>query len=280
MTEARRRMIEDMQLRGLSERTQEAYLGCVRGLAKFYMRPPAELSDDEIRRYFLHLVNERSASFATVNQAICALKFFYEKSVGKEWKLSGLVRPKPRKKLPVVLSRKEVKTVLSLVRVPKYKTALTLIYACGLRLKEGLLLRVDDVDADRAQLRVRNGKGGKDRYVPLSDRSLEILHGHQQADSPSTYLFHGRDADRHLHPSAVQRTFKAVVVQSGIKKAATVHTLRHSFATHMLESGVSIRVIQQMLGHTSPRTTARYTHLTTRTVGQVRQALDDVLNEL
>jgi site-specific recombinase XerD len=279
MTEARRKMIEDMQLRGLSERTQEAYLGAVRELAKFYMRPPAELSDDEVRRYFLHLVNEKRASFSKVNLSICALKFFYEKSLGKEWKLSGLIRPKPRKKLPVVLSRTEVRTLLSLVRVPKYRTALTLIYACGLRLKEALLLRVDDVDTDRAQLRIRNGKGGKDRYVPLSDKALEILQG-RRTERPSSYLFCGRVADRHLHPSAVQRMFKAVVVQSGIKKAATVHTLRHSFATHMLESGVSIRVIQQMLGHTSPRTTARYTHLTTRTVGQARHALDDVLDEL
>ena len=172
MTELRRRMTEDMQLRGLSERTQQSYIDAVRGLTKFYHRPPDQLGEEEIRNFFLHLINERGAARSTVTVYLCGIKFFYEKTLKRQWPVFHLVRPKKRVKLPEILTLQEVRYLLSEAANPVARMALTMIYSCGLRLSEGIHLKTGDIDSDRMLVAVRNGKGGKDRYVPLPERTL------------------------------------------------------------------------------------------------------------
>ena len=262
MSAIRQRMIEDMQLHGYSAKTQTAYLGAVRGLAGHYHRTPEEITQDELRSYFLYLVKERGVARSTLTIHLSGIKFFFEKTLKREWLIFNLVRPKKRKKLPVVLSPEEVKRILSLVKTPTVRMALTVIYACGLRLSEGLALKVHDIDSSRMLLWVRNGKGGKDRCVPLPERLLELLREYWQLRRPKLYLFTNQKNREPLCATTLQKTFKIVLIQSQIRKEASIHTLRHSYATHLLERGVNLRVIQELLGHQSPQTTARYTHLT------------------
>ena len=191
MTELRGRMIEDMQLHGYAEKTQQAYLVAVRGLAKYYRRSPEQLSAEEIRQFFLYLVNDKGVAGGTLNIYLCGIKFFYERTLEREWTIFDLVRPKKRKKLPVVLSVYEVRFLLSLVAQPTQRMALRMIYSCGLRLSEGTHLKVDDIDSGRMMVRVR-GKGDKDRYVPLPKRTLELLREYWLINRPHTYLFPSR----------------------------------------------------------------------------------------
>ena len=278
MTELRRRMKEDLQLAGFSEKTQQSYLSAVRGLAKYYMRPPDQLTEEEIRRFFLHLVNERHAARSTVKIYLCGIKFFYESTLKRKFRVFELLRPAPSKKLPVVLSHEEVRSVLELIRKPMFKTVLTLIYCCGLRVSEGAKLRVEDIDYDRKLLWVRNGKGGKDRSIPLSEKALIILKSWQRRINPTTWFFPGKEA--HISVSVLQRAFKSAFLKSGIQKKASVHTLRHSFATHLLEYGASLRVIQEILGHENPKTTSIYTHLTETVVGGLMLSLNHITADL
>jgi site-specific recombinase XerD len=184
-------MIEDMQLHGYAEKTQQAYLAAVKGLAKYYRRSPEQLSAEEIRQFFLYLVNDKGVASGTLNIYLCGIKFFYERTLEREWTIFDLVRPKKRKKLPVVLSVYEVRFLLSLVAQPTQRMALRIIYSCGLRLSEGTHLKVDDIDSARMMVLVR-GKGGKDRYVPLPKRTLELLREYWLINRPHTYLFPSR----------------------------------------------------------------------------------------
>ena len=277
MTELRSRMIQDMQLHGLAARTRQSYVDAVKGLARFYQRSPDRLSEDEIRSFFLHLINEKGAARSTVTIYLCGIKFFYETTLGRKLPILEIVRPAKRHKLPVVLSTEEVNNLLERVKNPVYRMCLTLIYACGLRLSEGLHLRVEDIDSDRMLVAVRNGKGGKDRYVPLPERTLEQLRAYWMLHRPKTWLFSTKTGQLPLNPTTLQKTFKAVVRQSGIGKNASVHTLRHSYATYLLESGVNLRVIQELLGHKSPHTTAIYTHLTQKTVDQLATVINRLM---
>jgi len=277
MTELRSRMIQDMQLHGLAARTRQSYVDAVKGLARFYQRSPDRLSEDEIRSFFLHLINEKGAARSTVTIYLCGIKFFYETTLGRKLPILEIVRPAKRHKLPVVLSTEEVNNLLERVKNPVYRMCLTLIYACGLRLSEGLHLRVEDIDSDRMLVAVRNGKGGKDRYVPLPERTLEQLRAYWMLHRPKTWLFSAKTGQLPLNPTTLQKTFKAVVRQSGIGKNASVHTLRHSYATYLLESGVNLRVIQELLGHKSPHTTAIYTHLTQKTVDQLATVINRLM---
>ena len=262
MSAIRKRMIEDMQLHGYSAKTQTAYLGAVRGLAGHYHRTPEDITQDELRSYFLYLVKERGVARSTLTIHLSGIRFFFEKTLKREWLIFNLVRPKKRKKLPVVLSPDEVKQILSLVQTSAVRMALTVIYACGLRLSEGLNLKAQDIDSSRMLLWVRNGKGGKDRCVPLPERLLELLREYWKLRRPKLYLFTNQKNREPLCATTLQKTFKIVLIQSQIHKEASIHTLRHSYATHLLERGVNLRVIQELLGHQSPQTTARYTHLT------------------
>jgi len=280
MSAIRQRMIEDMQLHGYAAKTQAAYLGAVRGLAKHYRRSPEDITQEEIRSYFLYLVKERGVARSTLTIHLSGIRFFFEKTLKREWRIFDLVRPQKRKKLPVVLSTDEVKHFLSLVQHPTIRMALTVIYACGLRLSEGIHLKVQDIDSRRMLVWVRNGKGGKDRCVPLPERLLELLRNYWTLRRPRLYLFTAQDSHKPFSPTTLQKTFKIVLNQSGIRKEASIHTLRHSYATHLLEKGINLRMIQELLGHQSPQTTARYTHLTDKTFHTLTETVNHLMADL
>lgn len=275
MTDLRRRMITDLQLAGYSEKTQQSYLMAVRGLAKYYMRSPDELSEEEVRAFFLHLINERKSASSTVRIYLYGIKFFFTKTLQRQWAFLDLVRPAKSKKLPVVLAQEEVRTILSGIRSPVLAMALRLTYLCGLRVSEATRLTLADIDWERRLVWVRGGKGGKDRSVPLSAEMLETLQDYRQRRRCRSWLFPGRNGGP-LSISALQRGFGDALRRSGVEKRASVHTLRHSFATHLLERGVDLRVIQELLGHQCLKTTTIYTHLTAGVLARLDVALEQL----
>jgi len=270
----RQKMIEDMQLKGLAERTQEAYVNAVRQLSKRLKKSPDCIHEEELREYFLYLKNEKQVADSTFSIALCGIKFFYEHTLGKEWHTLKLVRPDRKKKLPIVFSVEEVKRVLTCVHRWQYRVCLHTIYACGLRLLEGTRLRVKDIDSARKMIHVVQGKGGKDRYVPLPDHTLMLLRHHWRTHHNREWMFPAHGGNGPMHETGVQRAFQAALRESGVHKEASVHTLRHSYATHLLEAGINLRVIQIYLGHASPSTTAIYTHLTCVTEAQIHQYIN------
>jgi site-specific recombinase XerD len=278
-------MIEDLQLRGLSKKTRDTYVRTVRQLAEHYGKSPHLISEEQVRQYFLYLENDKQVSPSTFRQALCGIKFFYEHTLKREWSTFDLVRPRREKKLPIVLSVAEVQRILECLYHPLYRVCLTTIYTCGLRLQEGIHLQVKDIDGDRMVVHVRHGKGAKDRYVPLPEGTLEMLRRLWSTHRHPVWLFlasSGRrvsaaKAIKAIHPSSVQKAFKGALGQSGVQKPATVHTLRHSYATHLLEAGVNLRVIQVYLGHSSPKTTAIYTHLTRKAEDLATEAINRVM---
>jgi site-specific recombinase XerD len=279
-------MIEDMQLKGLSASTQEGYLNAVRGIARHYHRSPDELSEEDLRQYFLYLANEKKVARSTATVAICGIKFLYEQTLQQQWSTLRLVRPPRGKKLPVILSREEVRRALAAVRIPAYRACLTTIYACGLRANEGAHLRVEDVDSGRMFLHIIQGKGNQDRYVPLPEPTLQMLRAYWRTHRSRLWLFpaparpwrdHGlTSGDGPVDRGCLHAAFKRALRHSGIVKRAHVHTLRHSYATHLLEAGINLRIIQENLGHRSARTTQLYTHLTQ----EIRDTLTEPLNRL
>jgi integrase/recombinase XerD len=281
MTVLREKMVEDMQLRGFAERTQEAYLSAVRQLAKHYHKPPDQINEEELRQYFLFLKNEKHAARATCTIALCGIKFFFERTLGRQWKTFEFLRPLKEKKLPVVLSVEEVSCILKHVRLYHYRVCLTTIYACGLRLLEGTHLQVDDIDGQRKMLHLHQTKGNKDRYVPIPDACLTMLRHYWRFHRNPVWLFPAqRENTQPMHESGLQKAFRAAVQEAGIHKKATVHTLRHSYATHLLEAGVNLRIIQSYLGHASPKTTSIYTHLTSITEAQTRDTIEKIVTSL
>ena len=280
MSALRQKMIEDMQLKGLAERTQEAYVNAVLQLSRRFKKSPDSLNQEDLREYFLYLKNEKQVADSTFSIALCGIKFFYEHTLGKEWQTLKLVRPDRKKKLPVVFSTEEVKRVLGCVQRWQYQVCLNTIYACGLRLLEGTQLRVKDIDSDRKMIHVVQGKGSKDRYVPLPDRTLMLLRQHWITHRNSDWMFPSRSGEGPMSESGLQRAFQAALHESGVHKDASVHTLRHSYATHLLEAGVDLRIIQVYLGHASPSTTAIYTHLTSVTETQVNQRINQIHADL
>ena len=280
MTELRRRMLEDMQLRGLAKNTQQCYMDSVRILAKYYNRPPDQLSEEDIRNFFLYLIKEKRVCESTVGIYLHGIKFFFEKTLKQQWPVLNLIRAQKRKKLPVVLSTEEVRQLLSLIKTPRNRVCLTTIYSCGLRLSEGTHLNVNDIDSKRMVIQVLNSKGGKDRYVPIPNRVLCLLREYWIGKRPRSWLFPSNNNLHHISNSAIQVCFKNVLRESGITKHATVHTLRHSYATHLLENGVDIRVIQGILGHQNPKSTVIYTHLTQKIVKKLHNTVDDLMSDL
>lgn len=282
MSVLRQKMIEDMQLRGFAERTQEAYLLAVRQLARHYHKPPDQIEEDELRQYFLFLKNEKQAARATCTIALCGIKFFFQQTLGREWKTFEFLRPPKQNKLPVVLSVGEVGRVLGCIHRQRYRVCLTTSYVCGLRLLEGVHLQVTQIDGERKLLHIQQGKGGKDRYVPLPEACLKMLRQHWLTHRNPVWLFPSPLEDSHqsMSEAGLQRAFRAAVQEAGIHKQATVHTLRHSYATHLLEAGVNLRIIQSYLGHASPATTAIYTHLTSNTEAQTRDRINEMVATL
>ena len=287
-TPLRQRMIEDMQLPGFAAKTQDGYVRAVKQVAEYSHKSPDLITEEELRGYLLYLPQEKQVSASTFTIALCGLKFFYEQTLHRAWATLDLARPVREKTLPVVLSIAEVHQILSgLYRLP-YRVCLTTIYSCGLRLREGVHLQVEDIDSARQMVHVRHGKGGRDRYVPLPEGTLHLLRQYWSWHRHPVWLFPAAAragvslaaATQPMDESGVQRAFRAALHASGIAKAASVHTLRHSYATHLLEAGVDLRVIQAYLGHRSPQTTALYTHLTQPTEQRAIEAINRVMAEL
>ena len=281
MTALRRRMVEDMQLQGLTQGTQHVYVHSVQALAQYYHQAPDQLTEEQVRQFFLHLINEKHVTEGTLRAYRGGIQFFYTATLQRPMPLFNLVAHKRRRRLPVVLSIEEVQRLLGLVESPAVRMCLTMIYSCGLRAGEGVRLQVRDIDSQRMMVYVRQGKGGKDRYVPLPHRSLALLREYWRWNRPRPWLFPDRRKPaepmcrKHLY-----YVFKAALRTSGIQKNVNVHTLRHSYATHLLEAKVDLRVIQEMLGHKSPKTTAVYTHLTPKIIEGLRTALNGLMGLL
>ena len=258
MTPLRKRMLEDMQLRGLSEGTQKVYISVVRDLAHYYNKSPDQISDEQLRLYFLYLKDEKKLARSTCTVAISGIKFLFDYTLKRSWPALELIRPKKKHKQPVILSQDEVYRILVCVQQTHYQTCLKMIYVCGLRVSEGVGLQVSHIDSARKQLHLRDSKGGKDRRVPVPNQILKELRDLWRTHRNPVWLFPKRDrrgvipdADGSMSTKSISRAFKAALHQSGVTKAATIHTLRHSWATHLLEAGVHLRLIQLWLGHSS-----------------------------
>jgi len=281
-------MIEDLQLRGLAERTQEMYVRAVRQLAEHYHKPPDVLTEEELRQYFLYIKNVKQYSRSASTIALCGIKFFFEYTLHRDWTTLTFVRAPRETKLPVILSLEEVRKILGSVRLLSYRVCLSTIYSCGLRLQEGTHLQVRDIDSSRMLIHVRHGKGGKDRYVPLPQRTLELLRQYWATHRNAVWLFpapgrggiHLSTASQPMPRSSVQGAFRGALKASGMHKRASVHTLRHSWATHLLEAGVNLRLIQAYLGHSSPATTSLYTHLTHKAEALATAAIQRLMEDL
>ncbi len=274
MTPLRQRMIEDLQLRGLAPATQRNYIAHVASFARFYGKSPEQLDREAIREYLLHLLNERKMSPENINQQVTALKFLYLTTLEMPWGAVDFPRVKRVRHLPVVLSHEEVVLFFDHVPSLKYRAALMICYGAGLRVSEAVALKVGDIDSKRNLLRVEQGKGRKDRYAMLSPRLLEVLRVYWRAARPENYLFPSPLRGRHLNAASLQLACREAWLHSGLHKKVTVHTLRHSFATHLLENGTDLRIIQVLLGHSQIDTTARYTAVSPRFIGTVISPLD------
>lgn len=269
----RRRMIEDMTVRNLSPATQQSYVYAVAKFSRFFGRSPDTLTLEEVRTYQVHLAS-KGTSWASLNQTVAALRFFYGVTLGMAEVPERIAYAREPRRLPVVLSADEVVRFLESVASLKARAALTTAYASGLRVSEVTALRVADIDSSRMMIRIERGKGGKQRYVMLSAQLLSILRTYWRLARPGQWLFPGRDADRPMEPTTLHAACRSARAAAGIDKKVTVHILRHSFATHLLESGVDIRVIQVLLGHAHLSTTARYTHVSQGLIGQTESPLE------
>jgi site-specific recombinase XerD len=274
MTPLRQRMIEDMKLRNYAPLTIKVYVERVVTFAKHFGKSPRRLGAADVRAYLLFLVQEKHASWSYYGQAISALRFLYRTTLGKKWVLEGVVSPKKPKMLPVVLSPAEVTQFFEAVTGLKHRAILLTAYAAGLRVSEVVALRVEDIDSRRMVIRIRQAKGQKDRYVMLSPRLLTILREYWKAARPTQFLFPGNIPDRPITTRTVEKACRDAREAAGLGKHVTVHTLRHSFATHLLEAGTDIRIIQVLLGHRSLRTTAVYTHVSAATLEATQSPLD------
>lgn len=288
MTALRQRMIEDMQLRGLSPKTQRGYVSHVAAFARYFGKSPAELDQEAVRQYLLYLINEKKMSPEGVNQQVSALKFLYLTTLEMPWSDVDFPRAKRQHKLPVVLSQEELVQFFDHIPGIKYRAALMVCYGAGLRISEAVSLKVRHIDSSRMLLHVENGKGGKDRFTLLSPRLLQLLrlywrtqpHPDQPEDPEmiaNQYLFPSWLTGKHLCAGTLHTACREVWLRSGLRKKVTAHTLRHSFATHLLDNGTDIRIIQVLLGHANINTTAHYTAVSARLVGRTQSPLDDLM---
>ena len=263
MTTLREQMIQDMTLRGLSEKTQEAYLRTIFRLSEFYSRPPDRISDREAQSYLLHLHRERQFSHSTCNVAVSGLRFFYHVTLRRP--NTSFVIPAARQpsRLPHILSREEITRIFSLTRMLKHRALFLTAYAAGLRVSEVVALKVCDIDSDRGVIRIEQGKGARDRTTLLSPRLLTVLREYWQHEQPGRWLFPSRNqqGQEHLCTGAAKSAYAKAKQRAGIHKPGGMHMLRHAFATHLLEAGVDLYTLQRLLGHKSLRTTTRYLHL-------------------
>jgi integrase/recombinase XerD len=276
MTTLRQRMIDDLRVRNRSAHTIKAYIACVAHFAGHFGKSPELLGPEEIRQYQVYLVNERRVSFSYLIQIVSALRFLYCVTLQRDWAIRHIAYPKQPKRLPVVLSQAEVRRLFDAIRSPRHLAILMTAYAAGLRLSEVTKLLITDIDSSRMVIRVRQGKGHKDRYVMLAPTLLEVLRLHWRRERPATWLFPGQHPDQPICNHVVQEVCRKAGIAAGLKKPVTVRTLRHSFATHLLESGKDIRIIQTLLGHRNVRTTEIYTYVSTETVRAAESPLESL----
>ncbi len=270
---------EELKLQGYSENTQEVYLSHIRKFKRYVDKRLIKLKESDLKKYLIYLLEEKSFSHSFVNQAISAVKFLGEDVLNKDIEVT-VSRPKNKKTLPKVLSKEEVKKILNSLDNEKHKTILTVIYSAGLRVSEVVRLKWEDIDSDRMLLRVKQGKGRKDRYTLLSDWCLQQLRDYFKSYRiNSKWVFPGAKPGKHLTKRSVQRIFKKACKKAGISKDVSVHNLRHSFATHLLEKGTDLRYIQKLLGHKDSNTTEIYTHVSKRDVSQIKNPLDSLMEE-
>ena len=275
----RRRMIEDMTVRNLSPATQRSYLHAVAKFSRYFSRSPDRLDIEDVRAFQVFLVSQK-ISWPALNQTVCALRFFYGITLNRPEIRERIAYAREPRKLPVILSADEVVRFLEAVPSLKTRTALTTAYAAGLRASEAVSLKVADIDSSRMLIQVRHGKGAKDRTVMLSPQLLAILRTYWRLARPREWLFPGRDESKPIDVQVLHAACRSATKAAGLAKRVTVHTLRHSFATHLLESGVDIRIIQVLLGHNSLSTTARYTQVATTTIAKTRSPIDRLALEV
>ena len=273
MTPLRQRLVDDLRLRNYSPRTIQSYVAGVARVAKHFNRSPDQLGVEDLRRFQLHLL-EQQVSWSLFNVVVASLRFFYGTTLGRTDAVPFIAYGKRRRSIPAVLSVDEVRALFDATESGRDRVLLQTAYACGLRISELTHLQVTDIDSARMQVMVRPGKGNKDRQVPLSERLLAELRRQWWSHRSRPWLFPGQSADRPLHPSNVQRLFQSALKRAGIEKRATPHTLRHSFATHLLEAGVDLATVQRLLGHGSLSTTAHYLHVSRRHLAKTPSLLD------
>jgi integrase/recombinase XerD len=268
----------EMRLRNYSHKTIKAYTSSLRMFSAF-IRPkhPRDATDADLRSFLMHLVDERELAASSINQAINALRYLYVELYHKPMVVGTIPRPKTERKLPNVLSREEIKRLFDVVTNTKHRALLMLAYAGGLRVGEVIRLRNEDIDVDRNMIHVRRGKGRKDRYTLLGKAALAAVQKYQEEYVPRNWLFEGEPSGRPLSERSAQEVFSQAVLRAGIRKRVTFHSLRHSFATHLLEAGVDLRYIQELLGHQSTKTTEIYTHVSQRKAAEIRSPLDEVV---
>ena len=275
----RRRMIEDMTIRNLSHSTQESYIYAVAKFSLHFKQSPDRLGMEEVRAYQLHLV-EQKYSWSHVNQVACALRFFYGITLGQKEAFERIVSGREPEKLPPVLNREEIARFLEAVAGLRNRVALATAYATGLRIGEVVRLKIASIDSERMLLHIEGGKGGKDRYAMLSPRLLEILRAYWTRARPSLWLFPGQEPGDHVSRGALQSACRAARRRARISKRVTTHSLRHSFATHLLESGTDIRIIQVLLGHSHLERTARYAQVATGLIAATPSPFDQLAIEV
>ncbi|MDA0233245.1 MAG: site-specific integrase [Chloroflexi bacterium] len=280
MSELRQQMMADLRIRNYAERTQKIYVQRVAEMARDLKRSPDVLTKDEVRDYLRELKEGRRVSRSAFAQVIGGLRFLYRVTLDRPEMVPYLPYPRLKRRHPVVLSAEEVVRLIRAIGNLKHRTVAMVLYGGGLRITEALALQLRDVDSTRMVLTVRHGKGDQDRQVALSSVLLDALRVYWRAYRPSSWLFPGQTADQPLGPSTIQRAVKAARLKAGIAKPASPHTLRHSYATHLMEAGTDLRVIQTLLGHRSLRTTQIYTHVSTERVRMTRSPLDDIGPEL
>lgn len=270
----RTRMIEDLRIRNYSQRTIECYVSQVARFADYYRCSPEKLGGEHVRGYQRFLVEERKASWSAFNQAVCALRFVYRVTLGGAVTVEQIPYAKREQRLPEVLSAKELGRFFCQVKNPKYRVIVKTMYSSGLRLSEALHLKADDIDSERMVVRVRQGKGRKDRYVELTPSLLAELRDYWREYRPKTWLFEGESKKFPLTPSAVQKTCRLAALKAGLKKRVTTQTMRHCYATHQLEAGANLRTLQLRLGHSSLNTTALYLHVAAGASQTKREVVD------
>jgi len=274
MSSLRKKMIEDLRVRNYSPRTIDTYVRCVASFASHFGKSPDKLGPEHIRDYQLFLVEGKRASWSLFNQMVCALRFFYQVTLGRKGMIEHIPFPRQEKRLPVVPSVRELKALFSAVQNLKHRTVLMTMYAAGLRISEAMNLQISDIDSDRMLVLIRQGKGKRDRYVPLSSTLLNILREYWKAYRPTFWLFPGISSDQPLSVSSVQKVCSIAQRKARLSKRVTTHTMRHCFATHLLEAGVDLRTIQLLLGHQSLSTTTVYLHVATRALKSTEGPLD------